>query len=349
MLQLERYAWFRQRRLLVSGDRRLPRSAGLLLTELGRLLAAEDRLIVMTGGREPRNDAPGAMSADRSVVDGMLSALKAREIDPTLRIETYLPEEDLQKADRFREGRLHVLYNRARESRRVSMVLAADVIVTIGGDHGTPNVINTAVSLDRPILPLPGIGRASGDAWWKMRADFIDRFSMTDDDVALVEQALPEDPSDGDLQSRAKRLLSIVLRGFSKTCFVVMPFQDDFRPAYEQAIAPALIAHGLTPVRTDMLLPAGNIITAIREGIRQSYFVIVDTTGDRPNVMYELGLAHADDKPVVLLRQLDADGKLPTPPFDFLTESIIGYRCGAAGWLALRQRIEEVVTLILGR
>src|SRR5262245_35395182 len=62
----------RPRRLFVSGGSRLTTNAALLWTELGRLLAEEHGLVIITGGLLGRTDGPPAPTADRSVVDGML-------------------------------------------------------------------------------------------------------------------------------------------------------------------------------------------------------------------------------------------------------------------------------------
>jgi hypothetical protein len=61
----------RPRRLLASGGGRLSPNAALLWQELGRLLAKEDGLVVMTGGLDHRRDSPDYRSADRAIVDGM--------------------------------------------------------------------------------------------------------------------------------------------------------------------------------------------------------------------------------------------------------------------------------------
>src|SRR5207237_1029961 len=103
------------------------------------------------------------------------------------------------------------------------------------------------------------------------------------------------------------------------------PFGKAHNVIYDKAIRPALAAHGLQPIRTDRHVLTDNVIAAIRDGLRHCYFAIADTSGDRPNVMYELGMAHADNKPVILLRRLGRNGKFSPPPFDLQTESILAY------------------------
>lgn len=128
---------------------------------------------------------------------------------------------------------------------------------------------------------------------------------------------------------------------------LIMPFQSDFDPVFDRAILPALARHRFTPIRTDRTVPAGDLLPAICEGVRHCTFAIADTTGDRPNVMYELGMAHAADKRVILLRRGNADGSLPPPPFDFYSHSILQYD---ADLDVLRSRLEErIAGLLLGR
>jgi hypothetical protein len=72
--------------------------------------------------------------------------------------------------------------------------------------------------------------------------------------------------------------------------------------------------------------------------------------------MYELGMAHAAEKPVILLRQQASDGTIPTVPFDFQSESIIKYsdnladlwRSLTAAFLPPRGSFSALVAMIPG-
>jgi hypothetical protein len=109
------------------------------------------------------------------------------------------------------------------------------------------------------------------------------------------------------------------------------------------AIRPALDAHGLELWRTDRQVLAGIVVNAIRQRIRHCYFAIADTTEDRPNVKYELGMAHAEDKPVILLRRAHQDGTHNKAPFDLQTGSIISYSDDIN---ALRERLLGAIAVI---
>jgi hypothetical protein len=125
-----------------------------------------------------------------------------------------------------------------------------------------------------------------------------------------------------------------------------MPFKDTLDAVYDDAIKPALATHGLNPVRTDRLGLTGSVVETIRGALTNCYLAIADTTDDRPNVMYELGIAHATGKPVVLLRRTDPSGALPTVPFDIQGESILKY---ADDLGHLRAELERTIAVVLGR
>jgi tetratricopeptide (TPR) repeat protein len=97
-----------------------------------------------------------------------------------------------------------------------------------------------------------------------------------------------------------------------RTCFVIIPFAVEFKNQWELAIAPAIQDAGVMPVRgDDFSLAAGVIMSDVTRLIYQSDLIVADLSGRNPNVMYELGLAHAAQKPVIMIAQNDSD-----VPFD---------------------------------
>jgi len=87
-----------------------------------------------------------------------------------------------------------------------------------------------------------------------------------------------------------------------KNCFVVMPFEPQLHYTYlylkrhiEEKFPGVVCQRGDDEVFTRPLLET------LAEYIRQADVVIADCTGRNPNVFYELGMAHALDKPVILL------------------------------------------------
>ncbi len=85
------------------------------------------------------------------------------------------------------------------------------------------------------------------------------------------------------------------------TCFVLMPFAKDFDLVYE-TIEDAL--KGLMVcTRADDLRLGKPILERILRGIATAELIIADLTGRNPNVFYELALAHARTKDVLLLTE----------------------------------------------
>lgn len=102
-----------------------------------------------------------------------------------------------------------------------------------------------------------------------------------------------------------------------KLCFVIMPFQDDMKEVYKRAIQPACEAAGFRSLRVDELEGVFNINKKIIQNLFLSDAIIADLTHWRPNVFYEMGVAHAiGNKTIMIIQQ---DHKLP---FD-----VSDYRC----------------------
>jgi nucleoside 2-deoxyribosyltransferase len=308
----------------------------------------ENGLVVITGGLQQRLDDPTALTADRMVIEGMLSVLHARAVAPEEHIETVLPDvrRDSNKLIRFKEGRIRMLEKRNAQSRRFSMVHSSDVVVSVEGEHGTRSVLDVALAIERPVLPLPFGGGASKEVWQAQREDIINWFQISGTEVESFEQTKLAELNEPQVRELAKRVHAYLMRGFTQGCFVIMRFHERSDPVFDEAIRPALAAHGFQAWRTDRSVPTGDVIAAIRDGINHCYFVIADTTEDRPNVMYELGLAHASNKPVILLRRANPDGSLPPAPFDFQTQSIL---CYTDDLNDLRRRLETAIGILSGK
>ncbi len=94
--------------------------------------------------------------------------------------------------------------------------------------------------------------------------------------------------------------------------FVLMPFSGEFTNQWELSFGPALREVGLEAKRADDEYGGTNVIMRdVTRNIYAAQIIIADVTGRNPNVMYELGLAHAAKKPVIILAQSDED-----VPFD---------------------------------
>jgi nucleoside 2-deoxyribosyltransferase len=94
-------------------------------------------------------------------------------------------------------------------------------------------------------------------------------------------------------------------------CFIVMPFRAELNFFYLYLRRHSHEKHGLRVERGDHQILTVPLLDKIRQQIAEARVLIADMTGRNPNVFYELGLAHALEKPVILLTQ-DASEDVPT-------------------------------------
>jgi hypothetical protein len=112
-----------------------------------------------------------------------------------------------------------------------------------------------------------------------------------------------------------------MLSAASRSAFVIMPFDPQFRAGYDDVIAPAMRAADLAAVRADEE-ELGHIHGMMFERIFESPVVIADVSGANPNVFYELGVSHgAAGKTVMVVREDYRD----TIPFDIAPYRVLIY------------------------
>jgi hypothetical protein len=110
-------------------------------------------------------------------------------------------------------------------------------------------------------------------------------------------------------------------------CFVIMPFGQPFERYYLNIFVPAITAVGLKPLRADSIFAPSTIMADVWRYTRQAIVVLADVTGKNPNVFYELGLAHAAGKPVVVVTN-----SLEDVPFDLKGLRVIEYDKQNEAW-----------------
>src|ERR1035437_7277247 len=124
--------------------------------------------------------------------------------------------------------------------------------------------------------------------------------------------------------------------------FVLMPFGDHYDSYYAAVYKPGLETAGCVVQRADDMFAPQPIIIDIQRAIAQADVILCELSGRNPNVFYELGLAHAIGKPVVLLCD-----NLSDVPFDLRHIRIITYDCRTPDWASkLRDAIRASVLSI---
>ncbi len=110
-------------------------------------------------------------------------------------------------------------------------------------------------------------------------------------------------------------------------CFVIMPFGGWFDQYYTEIYKPAVTEAGLEPKRSDDLYRPSQIVQDIWNYTKKAKILLADLTGKNPNVFYELGLAHALAKPVILVTESEVD-----VPFDLRNLRYIVYDKNEPNW-----------------
>lgn len=124
------------------------------------------------------------------------------------------------------------------------------------------------------------------------------------------------------------------------TVFILMSMdpRDDSLPDVHNAIRSECAAFNLDATRIDDLEHQDRITDQILERIATSEFIVADLSGEKPNVYYEVGYAHALGKRPILLRKRGT-----RLHFDLLVHNVPEYRNTTELRMTLRRRLEAIL------
>lgn len=122
-----------------------------------------------------------------------------------------------------------------------------------------------------------------------------------------------------------------------------MPFKEPFETYYRLIIRPAIAGVNLEVMRGDSLFTPTPIMGDIWQLIQDAKVLVAELTEKNANVFYELGLAHAIGKSVVLISETMDDA-----PFDLQQLGVILYdKDDPAGATNLRTRLRKHWKILL--
>jgi hypothetical protein len=222
------------------------------------------------------------------------------------------------------------------------MVNAVDAVVTVGGEGQTRTVLELAMAIEKPALPVAFTGGDSERIWPRSRDDLSSALHIQPASIRRLEFR-PRTSKE-----RNKLAVDVARAAYDaaeKRCLVLMPFGRGHDGFYMDVLRPTIAAAGFVPRRLDKDEYAGDIPTLFLTSLAQSHAILVDVTGANPNVMYELGQVHArmPVRPAVLLRErltMEASAALP---FYLRHERLIAAPDESAG----HRHIEREVTQYL--
>lgn len=121
--------------------------------------------------------------------------------------------------------------------------------------------------------------------------------------------------------------------------FVIMPFSDDYDDIYYLGISETIKELGHSCKRVDEMEFVGGVLDKVYSSLQNAKLIIAEVTTKNPNVMYELGYAHAINKPVILLTK-----DIASAPFDISGHNHIVYN----SIVNLRERLNNRLQAMLG-
>lgn len=325
-----------QKRILVYGGYGLTNQHIEFIKELVKELVTDPSVIIMTGGFDhyTEGERKNMVSVDRAVLDA--SKLYIKEGFEN-RFETWHTTDNDSKKQSFKEGNIIPVHG-SRQVRRFRMVNNCDVVITIQGNDNTKSIIELALAINKPILPLPFTGGKSETLWPEYRDDvkkLIENIPGKDDILTTIEK-IPGT----DWNHLAKPIADFLKKVAEKKCLVLMPFDKKHNERFD-IFKTAIEKNGFITDRIDKSEVAGDIPDIFKEKLDNSKAVIVDITDFNPNVLYELGYVHSKKiTPLIISGNAEANNIAATEfPF-YLKQAMI---IVATGDDTGRKRIDEAI------
>jgi hypothetical protein len=139
-----------------------------------------------------------------------------------------------------------------------------------------------------------------------------------------------------------------VFRKRDDLCFVIMPFRPELLQFVEHAVKPVVTDLGFECKLANEIRGGYNdIVEEIWVALNEARFLIVDLTGQNPNVYYELGIANTLGKQIIAIHKKVADEDEVRLPFDVRTRRTVFYEDTMAGGAAFQKELREHIEAIL--
>jgi hypothetical protein len=189
---------------------------------------------------------------------------------------------------------------------------------------------------------LPNLSVGSLKALMESGLILVDVSSQRDVHCTLLGKAYEAIDSNFDEISWKNCMFGKLDKKYTYDVFVLMPFLSEMKPVYDDHIKETVKTLNLSIARADDFFSHNSIMDEIWSAISFSKILIADCTGKNPNVFYEIGLAHAIGKPVILITQNQDD-----VPFDLRHRRYIQYNYTPPGMKKFESQLSSTVLEIL--
>src|SRR5215831_11754656 len=158
-----------KRYVVIYGGTQLSEAEASFVQDLSyAILEHSAQNIIVTGGYQSSSQRPG-ISTDVSALRGAERFVSEHATLLFDRFETWLPDPELDRkkegVERFHKGKVTELRGESPEARRFILAKNMDAIITIKGKKHTATVLDFALAINKPSLPLPFAGGDSLAYW----------------------------------------------------------------------------------------------------------------------------------------------------------------------------------------
>ena len=163
--------------------------------------------------------------------------------------------------------------------------------------------------------------------------------------VNIIQGAatLSESPIEFRITGQETIVYDLKYKPIKPKVFIVMQFSNEYNILYNDVIKPVVESYDLECIRADEFYTSSPIIKDIIDSIQESYIIIAEITPDNPNVFYEIGYAHAINKPTILL----CDKKREKLPFDVSGFRTLFYENSIGGKNKVERDLKKFIENIL--
>src|SRR5579872_3067486 len=205
--------------------------------------------VIVTGGFLHSNKRPMAVSTDVAALRGARRFADKNGIRLSDCYEAWIPEPSLDRRPEIKDAvrmtetdniTVRVMKGRTPLGRRLAMVAGVDLVVTISGKRHTEVVVEQALELRLPVLPIPNAGGDSRDLLDKYRERIAAGFDSgaLDKCLADVSKTIASDP-----ETAAGAVVDLIRTAKLGRCLVLFPYDDEHNGRYTSLIEPVVARH----------------------------------------------------------------------------------------------------------